>query len=466
MDYEVKRYVAHSLEEIMEAVKKDFGSDGVIMNVRKFTEKKYWIFGGEEKYEVLAGIGMNVPTDSSARKERSQTTPQLPVRRPRPIIEKKPEPRFQEPDPRSIYIGDAADQSPDRQAPQHVTYSKPQPAQQPQQPQPVRQQQQPVQQPVYQQAPQDGSSAEILKLIDKMQKSIEQLAAGKMSAPTPGPDASPVYSGKLQKVFELMKRSEVSPNVIEKLMNDLQSIPNSSKENWDNLKEHLRLKMSDMIKVSGQRDFDQTPEPAPGGEKMPKLIAFVGTTGVGKTTTLAKIATNMVLKSKKKVVFFTIDTFRVAATDQIKVYGDIIGIPVEIIYKESDFLPYVMKHKDADVILIDTAGRSQKNNLDLLELKKYLHNGSDLNIEIFLVLSATTRYRDMLDISNNFKKVNYSKLIITKTDETTTWGSIMSISFETGKAISYIGNGQNVPDDIMPADSNSIIRKIIEYEEA
>jgi flagellar biosynthesis protein FlhF len=252
-------------------------------------------------------------------------------------------------------------------------------------------------------------------------------------------------------------------------MLDIQTIPESSKEDWEILKEHLRKKLISLCKTAPQISLNDEPENSqPQGTpvvKMPKLVAFVGTTGVGKTTTLAKIATNLVLKAKKKAMLLTIDTYRVAATYQLATYADIIGVPYEIIYKESDFLPCIMKYQDVDVILIDTAGRSQRNNLEVLELRKFLYPGNNIDIEIFLVISSTIKYRDMQDIIKNFGKVNFNKIIFTKTDETTTWGPILSLASEADKPIIYISNGQNVPDDIMPAEANYVVKKIIDSEE-
>ncbi|EKD69049.1 MAG: GTP-binding signal recognition particle SRP54 G-domain protein, partial [uncultured bacterium] len=282
-----------------------------------------------------------------------------------------------------------------------------------------------------------------------------------------GASRAPIYPPNLQRVYELLYRAEFSEPLLNKVMIDLQTIPEASKDDWEKLKEHLRKRLVGLCKTAPQITLnDAAPEiEGEAAPKMPKLVAFVGTTGVGKTTTLAKIATNLVLKAKKKAMLLTIDTYRVAATHQISTYADIIGVPYEIIYKESDFLPCIMRHQDVDVILIDTAGRSQKNNLEVLELRKFLYPGNNIEIEIFLVISSTIKYRDMQDIIKNFGKVNFNKLIFTKTDETTTWGPLLCLAAEAEKPIIYISNGQNVPDDIMPAEANYVVKKIIDNEE-
>ncbi len=281
------------------------------------------------------------------------------------------------------------------------------------------------------------------------------------------------YPPALQRVYDLLYRAEFSEPLINKIMLDIQTIPDSSKDDWKILKEHLRQKLFNLCKTDSpislcDETFTNAPSeknPANNGKKMPRLIAFIGTTGVGKTTTLAKIATNLVLKAKKKAMLLTIDTYRVAATYQISTYADIIGVPYEIIYKESDFLPCIKKYQDVDVILIDTAGRSQHNNLEVLELSKFLYPGHDINIEIFLVISSSIKYRDMQDIVKNFGKVQFNKLIFTKTDETTTWGPMISLAYEADRPMVYISNGQNVPDDIMPAEAGYIVKKIIDGED-
>ncbi|HNY10967.1 MAG TPA: flagellar biosynthesis protein FlhF [Candidatus Wallbacteria bacterium] len=450
-----KTYIADTLSEAMNKARSEFGSDCKLISKRVFKVGGILGIGGTQRVEIRIAIDV-VPVSNQVQQKPSRKIQSPQVQRPSEL------PDYQEIDPRQIYAsgGETFPASP--VARQQRFYSE---NQQPVQPQPVMP------------APsKDETSDRLLQLMAAMQAQLNSLSVQMTQKTVEKPQqiqlvntARPsIYPGKLQRAFELLQRSELSENIINKIMPELQMIPETSKEDWDIIKEHLRAKMAGIIKISGPISTDNIADNVShGAEKLPKLFAFIGTTGVGKTTTLAKIAANLVLKSKKKVVFLTIDTYRIAATQQLGVLGDIIGIPTEVVYKESDLMPCIQTHRDADIILIDTAGRSQRNNLELLDLNKYLYPDKDVNIERLLVISSTTKYRDMLDITKNFgSKVNFDRLIFTKTDESTTWGPMFSLAAETGKPITYLSNGQNIPDDIMPAETNFIIKKIIEYEEA
>ncbi|OGM03084.1 MAG: flagellar biosynthesis protein FlhF [Candidatus Wallbacteria bacterium GWC2_49_35] len=452
-------YIAPNYFEAMKAAKAELGEDLLLINQRKVKVDAFFgFFGGKTMVEVEVQVDSEqaAPRRNAKQKNSPAAAPQ------------KQTDEFI--DPRSVY---ATAKQPQQQQTietikrngysQAVETAAAQQSFQPR-PSPVRD---------------DVATDKLMDMMRLMQQQLDTLS-NKISkhpqqqviiSPPPaemaGASRAPIYPPNLQRVYELLYRAEFSEPLLNKVMIDLQTIPEASKDDWEKLKEHLRKRLVGLCKTAPQITLnDAAPEiEGEAAPKMPKLVAFVGTTGVGKTTTLAKIATNLVLKAKKKAMLLTIDTYRVAATHQISTYADIIGVPYEIIYKESDFLPCIMRHQDVDVILIDTAGRSQKNNLEVLELRKFLYPGNNIEIEIFLVISSTIKYRDMQDIIKNFGKVNFNKLIFTKTDETTTWGPLLCLAAEAEKPIIYISNGQNVPDDIMPAEANYVVKKIIDNEE-
>jgi flagellar biosynthesis protein FlhF len=187
-------------------------------------------------------------------------------------------------------------------------------------------------------------------------------------------------------------------------------------------------------------------------------IALVGPTGVGKTTTIAKLAATFSIVDKKSVALITADTYRVAAVEQLKTYGEIIGITVDVVYTPGELQEAVSKHTDKDLILIDTAGRSHKNSEQMSELKNFLDVSEPT--DIFLVLSATTRYQDMIEIANSYSDIPVSRMIFTKLDETSTFGAILNIISKTQKCLSYVTVGQNVPEDIEIADPIKIAKMI------
>lgn len=191
----------------------------------------------------------------------------------------------------------------------------------------------------------------------------------------------------------------------------------------------------------------------------PKIVALIGTTGVGKTTTIAKIAAKFVLERGVSVALVTADTYRISAVDQLKTYSDIIGLPLEIVYSPAELAPALKKHKNKKLILIDTAGRSQNNEYQMNELREFL--AVDPSIEKHLVLSATTKERDAEAILARFADCRPDRLLFTKTDETESIGAIVNLLFDKRIALSYITTGQSVPDDIEPAKPEALARLLL-----
>lgn len=188
-------------------------------------------------------------------------------------------------------------------------------------------------------------------------------------------------------------------------------------------------------------------------------VALIGPTGVGKTTTIAKLAATFSIVDKKKVALITADTYRVAAVEQLKTYGEIIGVTVDVVYTPAELQEAISRHTDKDLILIDTAGRSHKNADQMVELKSFLDVAEPS--DVFLVLSATTRSKDMAEIVNSYSDIPLTKLVFTKLDETSSFGAILNVIARTQKFLSYITVGQNVPDDIEVADSGKIAKMIM-----
>ncbi len=191
----------------------------------------------------------------------------------------------------------------------------------------------------------------------------------------------------------------------------------------------------------------------------PRVIALVGPTGVGKTTTIAKLAFNKEIFGDKKVALITADTYRIAAIEQLKTYSNITQIPLEIVYKPDQIKKALKKFKNYDIVLVDTAGRSQRNLEQLSELKNLLYEGGI--IDVFLVLSMTTRDEDQKDIINRFSAINFNRIVYTKLDETTGFGGMLNSSVNYNVPISVLTYGQNVPDDIDVADKDKIAKMIL-----
>lgn len=196
--------------------------------------------------------------------------------------------------------------------------------------------------------------------------------------------------------------------------------------------------------------------------RKPKIIFFIGPTGVGKTTTIAKIASKMKVDAGKKLGLLTADTYRIAAEEQLRTYANILDAPLTIVYSADDLADAVEAYKDMDVVLVDTAGFSHKNKNQKADTKKLIEGlPEEYDKEVYLVLSATTKYRDLIEIADSYREITDYKLIFTKLDETSAYGNLYNMRMYTGAAISYVTNGQNVPDDIEVFDTQSIVKKLL-----
>lgn len=194
----------------------------------------------------------------------------------------------------------------------------------------------------------------------------------------------------------------------------------------------------------------------------PKVLFFVGPTGVGKTTTIAKIASKYKVEFEKKVAFITADTYRIAATEQLQVYANILDAPMSIVYSQDEMNDAIAKFEEYDLVFVDTAGFSHKNEKQRNDMKTLLAGvNEEYNKEVYLVLSATTKYADLLDIVDSYREIADYKLIFTKLDETTTYGNLLNIKLYSGADLSYTTNGQNVPDDIEVFDTQKIVKKLL-----
>lgn len=193
-----------------------------------------------------------------------------------------------------------------------------------------------------------------------------------------------------------------------------------------------------------------------------KAIFFIGPTGVGKTTTIAKLASKFQLDEKKKVALLTADTYRIAAAEQLRTYANILEVPFRVIYTEDELLKAMEDFKEYDYVLIDTAGHSHQNQAQKDMMCKLIGAVDEkIEKEIYLVLSATTKYKDLLSIADSYKDMADYKLIFTKLDETTTLGNLLNMRLYTGAALSYVTYGQNVPDDMEEFNPQKTVKRLL-----
>lgn len=198
------------------------------------------------------------------------------------------------------------------------------------------------------------------------------------------------------------------------------------------------------------------------GEEKPKTIFFIGPTGVGKTTTIAKIASKYAIEKKKKIALFTTDTYRIAAAEQLKTYASILEVPFRVIYTEEDMQNALANFSDFDYIFVDTAGHSHKNDEFLENTKKMYEVAAKLTkTQVFLTLSATTKYKDLISIADIYQQNFDFQIIFTKLDETKCWGNLYNLRIFTDKPIAFITCGQNVPNDFEEFNVQNVVRKLL-----
>lgn len=194
----------------------------------------------------------------------------------------------------------------------------------------------------------------------------------------------------------------------------------------------------------------------------PKVIFFVGPTGVGKTTTIAKLASSFRVEQKKKVALLTADTYRIAAAEQLRTYANILEVPFRVVYSAKEIAEAVEDFREYDYILVDTTGHSPNNEAQCESMGDLINSvDSSVRKEVFLVLSASTKYRDLMKIADTYKEIAEYKLIFTKLDETSTLGNIYNLKLYTGAGLSYVTCGQNVPDDIEYFNPQSTVKQLL-----
>lgn len=196
--------------------------------------------------------------------------------------------------------------------------------------------------------------------------------------------------------------------------------------------------------------------------KGPKVLFFIGPTGVGKTTTIAKLASKLKVNDKKKIVLLTTDTYRIAAAEQLKTYANILEVPFKVIYSPEELVSAISDFSESDYILIDTAGHAHTNESQKNGTKQFLSCVADeIDKQVYLVLSATTKYRDLKSVCETYAQFTDYSLIFTKLDETVALGNLYNIKLRTGADMSYITVGQDVPDDIEEFSPQNTVKQLL-----
>ena len=270
-------------------------------------------------------------------------------------------------------------------------------------------------------------------------------------------------------MFEsVLKENKADTNGIEERLNSLQNMIEhrfSEEEHHPEENEEPLITKKEQSKAGAENfhfiKFGQ-PKPIDLSGSKPKVVFVIGPTGVGKTTTIAKIASKYKVEQGKKVAFLTADTYRIAAAEQLRTYANILNEPFTIIYSAEEMNQAIANVEDYDLVLVDTAGFSHKSESQRKDIKELIDSVDEAyDKSVYLVLSATTKYRDLLDIIDIYKEISEFKIIFTKLDETSTYGNLLNVKLYSDAELSYITNGQNVPDDIEIFDTQKIVKNLL-----
>jgi flagellar biosynthesis protein FlhF len=313
-----------------------------------------------------------------------------------------------------------------------------------------RVQEQPAQESQLQEVqPEETRAQQKLRELQELQMQDVAQPQAEAAQPALARELPAAESGLLEQLARELRAEELSPEGVELLLEQLRPAAEDGAE-LEELRGILAETLAGLVKCSGSLRMKKNG---------PRIMAIVGPTGVGKTTTIAKLAAMHALNRGASVAMVTTDNFRVGAIEQLKTYAKIMDLPLEVVATSQELAKVLARHSDKDLILIDTAGRSHKDAERIEELKGYLecHPG----IETYLCMSATTRSRELDEIVATFGVLPISRFLFTKLDESESFGCIVNTHLKHKLPISYFTTGQKVPEDIEVATSRKLAALVI-----
>lgn len=405
----IKKFVGKTEEEATEAAKKELGSGLLVMNVKTSKKKGFsGVFGGRQ-VEVTVALEEDSDSLKAVRREAA---------------------RLAEPDAAKLEEGVRATAN-------AVNVM-------------------------------NESSQNIEKKLDSLQTMLvtrfqqeeakseqtegEAAASEKEEKEAPKDDGSREQEKFIRLLYNTMMENEVDEKYANQIVDDVEK---NRKPNlpFDYILANVYQKM--ILKFGKAEGI--TP-----ASKGPKTLLFMGPTGIGKTTTIAKIASHFSVDQKKRIALLTADTYRIAAAEQLRTYANILEAPFRVIYTEDEAKAAITDFKDFDYIFVDTAGHSHQNEELLDKMRQLLSAVRECGeCQTFLVLSATTKYRDLQRIAASYKEITDYQLIFTKLDETASLGNLMNLRLCVEAPIAYVTFGQNVPDDIEQFNPQKTVKSLL-----
>ncbi|KEQ27532.1 flagellar biosynthesis protein FlhF [Paenibacillus tyrfis] len=425
----VKRYVVDSMPDALQKIRTDLGKDAVIINTKEIRSGGFLGMFSKKKIEVIAATDSAAGSGQPASGKSATATLAKPVAPAATSLVNSPaaataygmqRDREREAQPALSFpeVPDVLPPSP----PIQVAPAGAQPAS------------------VSSRAKEDT----LLEEIKQMKEMMQKLSSQRM----PEAAQDPVFMELERRLLDQEIDSQMVQELLARVAEEAEAEGVPATEEF--AVRSLRTQLQTLLQPQGGK----------GIASDTRIAHFVGPTGVGKTTTIAKLAAEQVLKHRRKVGFITSDTYRIAAVEQLKTYATILNVPLEVVFSPLDLNKALENLKDCDLIFMDTAGRNFRNEMYVSELNALLQSGG--KSETFLVLSLTTKYKDMKAITYNFSKFKLDKVLFTKKDETNSYGAVVNLIRDFGLQTSYIANGQSVPDDIEELNERQLIDWILE----
>lgn len=414
----IKKFLAKTETEAIEMAKRELGSNAIVMNIKKVHPRGFARFFIKTKVEVTAALDENIVYDTENKSSGTD--------------EKRD--------------GVALELSAPKFVPDIVAVED-----------------------------EDKNVATIEEKLDSLRKMLEKQMLDKLQEEKTNtveevmdsePDPKEIQAEKESKevskakackelIFKQMIQNEVEMSIAEMLIDEVdRSLPEDAA-----LDQILAAIYQKIILMVGQPYVLDKEVEMEEGET--KYVFFLGSTGVGKTTTIAKIASRMKLDQKKNIALVTADTFRIAAVEQLKTYANILGVPIKVVYSPEDLGEMQEELDQYDICFIDTAGCSHKNREQMENIKKLMEQIPISRREVYLVLNAGAKYSDLKNIADVYSDFTDYSLIFTKLDETTSAGVMLNMRTYTNRPLSYVTWGQNVPDDIGKVDAQKIAKKLL-----